>query len=185
MWRLTSGTPAANLLQTGDLLLTVEGKPAIGYREVAADSQRSKVTLTLLRNGQIKSVTVPTVTLNGDGTQRILMWAGALLQKPQHAAAQSDVPTTGLLVDYYNYGSPASRYGLTPGQTILAVDGYNTPDMDSFIAAVKGNHDGDTVRLSMRTWDGSRQIITLKLDLRYWPAYEVVHTPQGWQRKVL
>jgi pro-apoptotic serine protease NMA111 len=185
VWRLTAGTPAAKLLQTGDLLLTVEGKPASGYREVAAACQRSQVTLTLLRDGHIKSVTVPTVTLNGDGTQRILLWAGALLQKPQHSAAQSDVPTAGVLVDYYNFGSPASRYGLTPGQTILAVDGHSTPDMDSFIAAVKDKHDGDTVRLSVRTWDSSRQIITLKLDLRYWPTYEVVHRSQGWRRQRL
>ena len=185
VWRLTAGTPAAKLLQTGDLLLAVEGKPAISFRAVADASQRPRVTLTLLRNGTIMTVTVPTVTLNGGGTQRILMWAGALLQKPQHAAAQSDMPSADLLVDYYNFGSPASRYGLMPGQTILAVDGRVTPDMDSFIAAVKDKHDGDTVRLSVRTWDGSRQIITLKLDLRYWPTYEVVRTPQGWQRKVL
>ena len=185
VWRLTAGTSAAKLLQTGDLLLTVEGKPAIGYREVAAASQRSQVTLTLLRDGHIMTVTAPTVTLNGKGTQRILLWAGALLQKPQHSAAQSDVPTAGVLVNYYNFGSPASRYGLTPGQTILAVDGRSTPDMDSFIAAVKVKHDGDTVRLSVRTWDGSRQIITLKLDLRYWPTYEVVQTHLGWQRKEL
>ncbi|HVC37823.1 MAG TPA: trypsin-like peptidase domain-containing protein [Gammaproteobacteria bacterium] len=184
VWRLTVGTPAANLLQTGDLLLTVEGKPATGFRAVAEASQRPRVALTLLRNGHVMSVTVPTVTLNGDGTQRILMWAGALLQKPQHAAAQSDVPTAGLLVDYYNFGSPASRYGLTPGQTILAVDGRATPDMDSFIAAVKDMRDGATVRLSVRSWDGMRQIITLKLDLRYWPTYEVIHTQQGWQRKI-
>ncbi len=185
VWRLTAGTPAAKLLQTGDLMLTAEGKPAIGYREVAAASQRSRVTLTLLRDGHIMTLTVPTVTLDGKGTQRILIWAGALLQKPQHSVAQSDVPTAGVLVDYYNFGSPASRYGLTPGQTILAVDGRSTPDMDSFIAAVNDKHDGDTVRLSVRTWDGMRQIITLKLDLRYWPTYELVHTRQGWQRRRL
>ncbi|HVC37820.1 MAG TPA: hypothetical protein VNF46_05400 [Gammaproteobacteria bacterium] len=68
---------------------------------------------------------------------------------------------------------------------LYALDGRSTPDMDSFIAAVKDKHDGDTVRLSVRTWDGSRQIITLKLDLRYWPTYEVVHTQQGWKREAL
>jgi pro-apoptotic serine protease NMA111 len=185
VWQLTAGTPAAGLLQTGDLLLTVAGKPATDFRTVAESSQQPRVALTLLRNGHIVSMTVPTVTLNGEGTQRILMWGGALLQKPQHAAAQSDVPTAGLLVDYYNFGSPASRYGLTPGQTILAVDGQATPDMDRFIEAVKHKQDGDTVRLSVRTWDGMHQIITLKLDLRYWPTYEVLHTAQGWQRRAL
>jgi pro-apoptotic serine protease NMA111 len=185
VWRLTTGTPAATLLQTGDLLLTVGGKPAISFRAVAEASQRARVALTVLRNGRIMSESVPTVVLNGDGTQRILIWAGALLQKPQHAAAKSAVPTQGLLVEDYNFGSPASRYGLDPGQSILAVDGRSTPDMDSFIAAVKDKHDGDTVRLSVRTWDGMREIITLKLDLRYWPTYEVAHTQQGWQRKEL
>lgn len=182
VWRLTTGTPAADLLQTGDLLLSVGGKPATGFRAVARASQRSRVALTLLRNGKVMHVTVPTVTLSGKGTQRILLWAGALLQKPQHSALQGGVPAGNPLVDYYNYGSPASRYGLTPGQSILAVDGHSTPDMDSFIDAVKDKHNGDTVRLSVRTWDGMHQVITLKLDLRYWPTYEVVHTPNGWQR---
>ena len=101
--------------------------------------------------------------------------------KARSAAAQSDVPTAGLLLDYYNFGSPASRYGLTLGQRILAVDGVNTPDLDSFIKAVKQLHNGNTVRLTVRTWDGMRQVITLKLDLRYWPTYEVVHNGSGWR----
>ncbi len=184
--RLTADTPAQNLLQTGDLLLAVDGKPAISFRGVAKASQRPQVRLTLLRNGRVMNVTVPTVVLNGRGTQRILLWAGALLQKPQHAAAaQRDIPPAGLLVDYYNFGSPASRYGLTPGQRIVAVDGRPTPDMASFIAAVKHEHNGDTVRLTVRTWNGMVQIITLRLDLRYWPTYEVVHTDHGWQRRSL
>ena len=184
--RLTAATPAEALLQTGDLLLAVGGKPAISFRNVEQASQQPQIALTLLRNGQVMSMTVPTVALNGQGTQRILMWAGALLQKPQHAAAaQRGIPPAGLLVDYYNFGSPASRYDLTPGQCIVAVDGQPTPDMDSFIAAVKDKHDGDTVRLSVRTWDDMLQVITLKLDLRYWPTYEVTHRADGWRRKVL
>ncbi|MDE2235657.1 MAG: PDZ domain-containing protein [Gammaproteobacteria bacterium] len=185
VWQVTSGTPAAKLLQTGDLLLTVQGKPATSFRSVALASQRPRVELTLLRDGKIMQVSVPTVALSGKGTQRILLWAGALLQTPQHSALQSGVPAGNPLVDFYNYGSPASRYGLTPGQSILAVNGVPTPDMDSFIRAVQDKRNGETVRLTVRTWDGMRQIITLKLDLRYWPTYEVVHTEQGWQRKIL
>ncbi len=184
--RLTAGTPAQDLLQPGDLLLAVNGRLATGFRVVEQASQQPQVHLTLLRNGKVMDLDVPTVTLNGEGTRRILLWAGAILQKPQHAeSAQRDIPSTGLLVDYYNYGTPASRYGLMPGQRITAVNGQPTPDMDSFINAVKNEKDGKVVRLTLRTWDGMPQVITLKLDLRYWPTYEVVYGAQGWQRKML
>lgn len=182
--RLTAATPAAKLLQTGDLLLAVNGRQATGFRMVEQASQRPAVNLMVLRNGKVMSLEVPTVALNGAGTRQILLWAGAILQKPQLAAAeQFGVPPTGLLVDYYNYGSPASRYGLTPGQRIVAVNGQPTPDMDSFIAAIKDLHDGDVVRLSIKSWDRAPGVITLKLDLRYWPTYEVAWSANGWVRR--
>lgn len=184
--RLTADTPAARRLQTGDVLLAVNGRAATGFRMVEQASQRPSVNLMVLRNGKVMSLQVPTVTLNGDGTRQILLWAGAILQKPQlAAAAQFGVPQTGLLVDYYNYGSPASRYGLTPGQRIVAVNGQPTPDMDSFIAAIKDLHDGDVVRLSMNGWDRAPGIITLKLDLRYWPTAEVAWSADGWVRRAV
>jgi S1-C subfamily serine protease len=124
--------------------------------------------------------------LHSDGTERILLWAGALLQKPHHAAAaQHQVPSEGLLVGFYNFGSPASRYGLSAGWRIIGVNGVGTPDMDSFIKAVQGLKDQDTVRLAVKNWDGTGQVITMKLDPQYWPTYEVDRTDQGWVRKAL
>lgn len=184
--RLTAGTPAAKLLQTGDLLLALDGQPAVSFRAVERVSQRPELKLTLLRDGSVITLRVPTVALDGQGTQRVLVWAGALLQKPQHgAAAQRNIPEDGLLVGYYNYGSPASRYGLSPGLRIVSIDGQATPDMDSFIEASRAFRDGDTVRLGVTSWDGQTQVITLKLDLRYWPTYEIVHGDQGWTRRML
>lgn len=184
--RLTAATPASKLLQTGDLLLAVNGRPATGFRMVEQASQRPQVNLVVLRDGQVMSLDVPTVALNSEGTRHILLWAGAILQKPQLAAAeQFGIPPNGLLVDYYNYGSPASRYGLTPGQRIVAVNGQPTPDMDSFIAAVKNLHDGDVVRITVNGWDRAPGIITLKLDLRYWPTYEVAWGANGWMRRAI
>jgi S1-C subfamily serine protease len=182
--RLTGDTPADKLLQSGDLLLAADGKPVTNFRAVEEASQQAEVDLTILRNSEIQDVKVATVTLDGKGTERMLMWGGALLQKPQHAAsAQREIPDSGLLVGFYNFGSPASRYGLTAGLRIVGVNGQSTPDMDSFLIAVKDLHDQDNVRLAVQSWDGSNQVITLKLDLQYWPTYEVVYTDQGWVRK--
>jgi hypothetical protein len=41
------------------------------------------------------------------------------------------------------------------------------------------------VRLKTVTWNNGVEIITLKLDNRYWPAYELVHGPGGWERRPL
>lgn len=182
--RLTADTPAEKVLQSGDLLLAMDGKPVTSFDAVEKASQQPNTTLTVLHAGQVKDIPVATVALDGKGTERMLIWAGALLQKPQHSAsAQRGVPASGLLVGYYNFGSPASRYGLTAGLRVVAVNEQPTPDMDSFIAAVKDLKDRDNVRLTVRSWDGAAQVITLKLDLRYWPTYEVSHTAQGWMRK--
>jgi S1-C subfamily serine protease len=138
----------------------------------------------VLRDGSVRDIKTSTVALPSDGTERILLWAGALLQKPHHAAAaQRGVPSDGLLVGFYNFGSPASRYGLVAGWRIVGVDGVSTPDMDSFIKAVQALKDRDNVRLAVRNWEGTGQVITLKLDQKYWPTYEVTRADQGWQRQ--
>jgi S1-C subfamily serine protease len=184
--RVTTDAPVEKLLQPGDLLLAMDGRPVNTFRAVEKASQQSQATLTVLRDGKVREIQVPTVTLDGADTNRILAWAGALLQKPQHAAsAQRGIPQSGLLVGFYNFGSPASRYGLTAGLRLVSVNGVDTPDIDSFIQAVKGLKDGDNVRLTVRSWDGNAQVITLKLDLRYWPTYEVLRTADGWQRRDL
>ena len=184
--RTTAGTPAEKLLQSGDLLLALDGKPVTSFRAVEKASQQPQAKLTLLRDGQVMDVDAGTVPLDGDGTERLLMWAGTLLQKPQHAAAaQRGMPRTGLLIGYYNFGSPASRYGLTAGLRIVRVNDLPTPDMDSFEAAVRDLKDQDNVRLTVQGWDGTSQVVTLKQDLRYWPSYELLRTDQGWVRKPL
>ena len=184
--RMTAGTPAAKLLQNGDLLLAMDGKPVASFRQVEKASGPEHVDLTVLRDGEIKDIKLDTVSLPSDGTERLLVWAGAMLQKPSHAAAaQRSIPAEGLLVGFYNYGSPASRYGLATGWRIIGVNGVATPDMDTFLKQVQGLKDRDNVRLAVQNWDGTAQVITLKMDQRYWSPYEVIRTDQGWERKAL
>ena len=42
--------------------------------------------------------------------------------------------------------------------------------------------DQESVRLKTVTWNGAVEVITLKLDNQYWPAYEIRRTENGWQR---
>jgi S1-C subfamily serine protease len=130
---------------------------------------------------------VKNAPLPGSDVDRVVQWAGATLQAPHRAmSAQRGIPPEGVYVGYFAYGSPATRYGLYPGRRIVEVDGVPTPDLDAFIKAVTGRPDRSSLRLRTITWNNAPEVITLKLDKHYWPAYELARTEQGgWQRKSL
>lgn len=184
--RTVAGSPAAELLQPGDLLLTIDGVPATRFRKVEQLVQKPAVVLEVLRNSQVLSLDVATVALDGTGVRRVLLWAGALLQAPyRDMAAQRGVEQTGVYVSYFAYGSPASRYGLFAGRRITAVDGTTIADLDQFIAVVSNKRNRDSVRLATVTWNGQVEVLTLRLDDTYWPPYQIVWHDGHWQREAL
>ncbi len=184
--RLVAGTAAATLLQTGDLLLAMDGLPVNRFREVERAAQRPLVHLTLLRNGAEIALDLPTVALTGTDIDRIVLWAGATLQAPHRAlAAQRGIVPNGVYVSNFAYGSPSTRYGLWAGRRIMEVDGKPTPDLDAFLAAVGGKEDRASVRLKTETWNNSVEVITLKLDRHYWPTLELRRGAAGWERHPL
>jgi S1-C subfamily serine protease len=128
-------------------------------------------------------VPLTTVSRDGVGVDRVLLWAGALLHAP-HSPIASDlgVEPEGVYVSWSWFGSPASRYQLRPTHRILEVDGTPTPTLAAFEAAVAGRPDRGAVRLKTVDLDGKPQVITLKLDLQYWPTAELRVTDAGWER---
>jgi S1-C subfamily serine protease len=181
--RVVAGSPASSALRPGDLLLAIDGRTVNRFRQVEVATQSASVALTILRDGVESTFDVATVPLGGRDIGRLLLWAGAVLHAPHRAmSVQRGIPPEGVFVAYFAYGSPATRYKLYAGRRIVAVDGRTTPDLDSFIAAVRGRPDRSAVRLQTVTWNGFVEVITLKLDLHYWPTYELVRTDAGWER---
>lgn len=184
--RLVGGSPASRLLRSGDLILDIDGVVVNRYREVERAVQKPQVSVTVLRDGAQQVIQVPTVALAGRDLDRIVVWAGAVLQKPHRAlAAQRGIDPEGVFVAYFSYGSPATRYALWAGRRIVEVDGQPIADLDAFIRAVAGKEDRASLRLKTVSWNGSVEVITLKLDKRYWPTYELRRTAQGWARTSL
>ncbi|MEY4376086.1 MAG: hypothetical protein RJB26_636 [Pseudomonadota bacterium] len=181
--RLTGGSDAAKQLQAGDLLLAIDGKVVTRFRDVEVLAQQPRVNVTVWRGGAEVVVEVATTALPAQELDRVVQWAGATLHAPHRAlAAQRGVAPEGVFVAYFLYGSPATRYGLWAGRRIVEVDGQPTPDLDTFLARVRHKADRASVRLRTVTWNGSVEVITLKLDKHYWPAYELRLGPQGWAR---
>ncbi len=181
-----AGSPAAEFFRAGDILLSVDGEAWNTFREVERASQSSEVEITVYRDGREVSASVQTVALDGKGIDRVVLWAGALLQAPHRAiSVQRGIETQGVYVSYVGFGSPASRSRLFAGRRIVSVDGQPTPDLDRFLAAVSGLSNRDAVRLNTVTWNRVSEVITLKLDKHYWPSYELRREGQEWRRRSL
>ena len=181
--RLVADTAAARLLKNGDMLLAIDGKVVTSYTALEKAVQKPEVVVTIWRNDAAEDFTLKTAALTGRGIDRAVSWAGALLQDPHRAmAAQRGVATDGVYVAYFNYGSPATRYGLWAGRWVVEVNESATPDLQTFIDAVKDIEHRESVRLKTVTWNGTEEVITLKLDNQYWPAYELRREDNGWRR---
>lgn len=182
--RLVAGSTAAELLRNGDMVLAVDGKVVSSFREIEKAIQKQEVTVTVWRDGETRDIEIETAILDGRGIDRAISWAGALLQDPHRAmAAQRGIEPEGVYVAFFSYGSPATRYGLWAGRRVVAVDETPTPDLETFVATVAGKKDQSSLRLKTVTWNGAVEVITLKLDNQYWPAYEIRRTHDGWERK--
>jgi S1-C subfamily serine protease len=181
--RLVAGSPAARLLAPGDLVLAVDGHVVNTFAEASAAVRAPQVTLTVWSSGTERAVELPTVALSGRDIDRVLVWAGATLQAPHRAmSAQRGIEPSGVFIAFFMYGSPASRYQLWAGRRITEVDGVPVPDLDAFIRAVAGRPDRSSLRLKTVSWNDAIEVITLKLDRHYWPAYELRRTDSGWRR---
>ena len=182
--RTVAGSPASEHLRSGDLVLAIDGKPLTSFREVEKAVQRPGVELAYWRNEAAETVRLETVALDGFGIDRVVMWAGALLQQPHRAlSAQRDIPPEGVYVAFFTYGSPATRYGLFAGRRIVAIDDQPVGGLDDLIDAVRAKRHRDSVRVKTVLWNSAVEVITLKLDTDYWPTYELLRTPEGWQRR--
>jgi len=181
--RVTAGMPSADILKPGDLLLAVDGEPIATFEEVERAGQQDEVRLTLLRDGAEMTLPVPTTAVDGRGTDRVLFWAGAVLQAPHSAInEQGGIEPEGVYVAWFWYGSPANRYGLSASRLIVAVDDRDVTDLDGFLAAVANRPDRSSVRLRTVSLDGRMDVMTLKLDLEFWPTTELRRNGKGWER---
>jgi pro-apoptotic serine protease NMA111 len=63
--RLVAGSPAAALLQPGDVVLAIDGKVVDRFREVERAVQRPQVKVSVWRDGAEKTLEMNTVALDG------------------------------------------------------------------------------------------------------------------------
>ncbi len=176
-------SPAADFFRSGDILLSIDGDLVNTFRQAERASQRPTVEVTVFRDGREVMGRVDTVTLDGLGIDRVVSWAGALLQAPhRELAVQRGVGSGGVYVSFFNFGSPASRSGLFAGRRIVSVDGEPTPDLEAFVRVATSLGAKESVRLNTISFNDVPEVITMKLDPQYWPSYELRREGYEWRR---
>jgi len=181
--RLVAGSAAAKELSNGDIVMTIDGQVVTSFRALEKAVQKPEVVVTVWRNGELLELTLATASLSGRGIDRAVSWAGALLQDPhRQMAAQRGIEPYGVYVAFFSYGSPATRYGLWAGRRVVEIDETPTPNLEAFVDAIASKQDQESVRIKTVTWNGATEVITLKLDNQYWPAYEIRRTGDVWVR---
>jgi S1-C subfamily serine protease len=181
--RIRPDAPAASLLRPGDILLSIDGVPVTRFREVDAARAQDSVLFEVFRGDGLVSVAVSTLTLSTSGADRIIGWAGAMFQEtPDWVAIQRGIVPEGVYVSWYWYGSPAAKHNLRGTRRIIAVNGEAVDSLDTFLDKVSVFKDKDTVQLTTLRLDGQESILTMQLDMHYWPTYEIVRGDDGWRR---
>ncbi|MEZ4379795.1 MAG: hypothetical protein R3A79_00485 [Nannocystaceae bacterium] len=178
-----SGGPEGASWRAGDILLEIDGALVTDLRAFN-QALAPRFTATVLRDQVIEAVDAAAAPIHGRGTERVLHWAGALIQEiPRGVRVQRGVADAGVYVSLYWYGSPASRSKLRAARLITAVDERPTPDLDAFLTVVRGRCSGDALRLKTLDIDGKPDLITIRLDLEYFPTFELLREASGgWIR---
>ena len=55
-------------------------------------------------------------------------------------------------------------------------------NLDRFLELVGSRADRESVRLKTIIWNGTVEVLTMKLDQTYWPASQIIYADSGWQR---
>ena len=181
--RTQPGSPAAEVLQDADLILYVDGEPALRARDLELAAREAVVELTMLRAGAVLTVEVAPVPLDTSGTTRVVQWAGLLVQAPhREVGLQTGIDPGGAYISQWYQGSPAERGRAFATKSIVEVDGVPVTSLDDLLAVAAEKRDG-SVRVTLQEANGRTVSRTLELDPEFWPTIELVRGDDGrWLR---
>lgn len=155
-------------LQEGDIILTLNDKLITRVSEFDIMYDKEKLDALVVRGGKEVHLTVPTVPTEDLETSRVVVFCGAVLQKPHHAVRQQISKLhSQIYVSARSRGSPAYQYMLAPTNFITHVNGVKTVDLDAFVREVNKIEDNTYFRLRAMTFDNVPWVVTMKKNDHY------------------
>ncbi|KAF9291576.1 hypothetical protein BGZ88_006818 [Linnemannia elongata] len=186
--RTETGSVSASILQELDLILSINGKVITRMYELDVQYDATELDIVVLRKKAEVKLTVPTEPISGQGTNRLVIWAGAMMHEPHKAVLQqSKTLPSRVYVSARSKGSPSYMYGMVPTMWITHINGTPTPDLDSLLIAVKKCQDNSYVRVKAMSFDMVPTVLSIKTNMHYWPTAEMVrddNEESGWRKVV-
>lgn len=189
-------------LKIGDVILEVNGSAVGRMADVRTLSQLESAKVLVLRNGEEKEITVHSQLLPSHRTSRIVCWAGAVVHQTHNSVLEQTTPEfvrvskregitdpeSAVYISSIMYGSPAIG-NLRPVQWILEVDNRKVrtlDDMVEIIASLKDRDDSEEyVRVRLMGRKGITSVVSVRLDSKFWPAWELGYKDGTWVRSEL
>ncbi|KAI9008742.1 trypsin-like cysteine/serine peptidase domain-containing protein [Phycomyces nitens] len=185
--RTEAGSESAQVLKELDLILAVNGKVVTRMYEMDVQYEAEELSLTILRQKKEITVKVKTDVMSGDGTSRVVYWAGAALHEPHKAVLQqSKTLPSRIYISARSKGSPSYMYGLVPTMWITHINSKQVETLDDFISAVKDIADNTYVRVRCVSFDNVPIMLSVKMVNHYFPLVDMVKDSSvecGWSKK--
>lgn len=179
--RVLKGAPSDKVIREGDLLLAIDGALVGSFREMEQLTQRDRVRLTLLRNGEVIESEAQTRAFDGRGVTGVVRWAGANLIGAYRALGfLQGIEPIGVYSTFFYWGSPTGSKRLA-NQRIVSLNETPTPDMASFVGVARSLPDRAPVRIRMLDQGDRPSVHTVRLDTHYWPLEWLRPTENGWE----
>lgn len=180
-----AGVSDGQKLKEADIILTLNDKLITKVSDFDVMYDQEWLDALVVRQGQEVRLRIPTVPTEHLETSRVVIFCGAVLQKPHHAVRQQISRLhSDIYVSARSRGSPAYQYGLAPTNFITHVNSVKTPDLDAFVNEVSKIPDNTYFRLRAMTFDNVPWVVTMKKNDHYFPMSEYVKEPgtaAGWK----
>lgn len=176
-------TDASDKLSSGDVLLAIDGELVADLFDAENVAQKTELTMTLLRAGEVIDVMLKPSALDSLGTSRLVSWAGAYFQMPfTDIGFQKSVTFPGVYIADTDDGSPALWDGLYRNRFVVAIDGQPVSNLDEFLKIAQQKGQDQITRLTTISMSGRQNIITIEPEYNFWPTFEINRGEDGWQR---
>ncbi len=177
------GSDAAEKLAAGDVLLSINGEMITDLQSAESLAQQAELKLEVLRSGTVEQIKIKTTQLDGQGTDRVVSWAGAVFQEPHRdIALYEGLDAPGVYIAYTEPGSPALWDRLYRNRMIVEVNGVPVTGLDDFLNTIKSIKQDEITRLTTLSLSGRREITSVAAEYYFWPTFEIRREADGWHR---
>ena len=180
--RRTPGSPAWEVLEDGDILLTLAGEPLVWALDLEAAVREGPVEVEVLRDGEVRSVRVEPFERAAASPYRLVDWAGMVLHEPHpEVELWAGRELSGVYVSRYWYGGPNQLARMKAAQLVFEVDEQPVASLDDLLAVIGEVEDREVVTLrSIRLSDLEELSYSLRMDLTHFPTRELVYEDGAW-----